>query len=214
MNAVLNVAIGAGGHGSAWYAKGQDRLGRSLDKFEEKADKLFWKEEYPPQSPTHQATPYGFKPSSFLEARHQGYEKAMWLDSSCVLVRPLDGAWKQIGTDGYLLGQEGWTVGQWCAPEVRKLLGRSKDELDTMTLVEGKMIGLDFSSDIANRFLDTWDGYARMGAFNGNHANHRHDITCAGIIASDMGLKLTPHLIEFDRRGEPHPGVYVRASGL
>lgn len=209
MDAVLNVAVPGGGHGSAWYVKGQRRLGKSLDDIGETADRLFFTRWIDRR---HQVIPYAFKCDAFLKARAEGYDRAIWFDSSCIVVKPLDGAWELIETQGYLLGLEGWTVGQWCAPEVRELLGRTQEELDAMTLVEGKMMGINFHSDIGNRFLDTWDGYARMGAFNGNHANHRHDITCAGIIASDMGLTLTPHLVEFERKGDPHPDVYVRVN--
>lgn len=208
---ILNVAVPGGGHGDSWYQRGQSRLAESLDRIGEEADRMFfttW-----PDTP-HSEIPYGFKPQAFMLAREQGYHQALWFDSSCSVVKPLDGAWATLDKQGYLLGMEGWLVGQWCAPEVRDLLGRTQDELDDMILVEGKMIGIDFTSDVGNLFLDRWDRYAKSGAFNGSHENHRHDITCAGIIAADMDLTLTPHLIEINSGGTPHPEVYVQVAAM
>lgn len=206
MRAILNVAVGGN------YPAGQARLAESLTMFGEVRPCWLFHDTWPNTS--HSEVPYKFKVDAFLEARQQGIGQAIWLDASCWLVRPLDNAWEQIVRDGYLLGQEGWSVGQWCSDEVLALLGRTRSEANDMTLVEGKMIGLDFTSAIGNEFLDTWHKYSVMGAFNGSWSNHRHDITAAGFIASDLKLKLTPHLIEFSHKGNPHPRVYVRASGL
>jgi len=205
MRAIVNVAVGR------WYPAGQNRLGRSLDAQGETAVRFFFP--YFPDR-THQEVPYGFKPDAFIEARNEGYTQAIWIDSSCWLVRSLDTAWAQIDRDGYLLGAEGWTVGQWCNDRALQILGRTREEANRLTLVEGKMIGLDFTTEVGNEFLDRWRYYSDIGVFNGDWSNHRHDITAAGFIAADMGLTLTPHLIQFDNDPNDNPAVYVRAAGL
>jgi hypothetical protein len=205
MNAVLNVAK------DGWYPRGARRLAESLDSFAEPTERLFLTE-WPDRS--HQQVPYGFKPDVFRLARERGFDRAIWIDASCWLVRPLDEAWAQLERDGYLLGAEGWTVGQWCSDEVMNLLNRTRDELNAMTLIEGKMIGLDFTTRKGNAFLDTWYDYSEIGVFNGDWETHRHDITAGGIIAHDMGLTLTPHLIQFAADPNSNPDVYVKAAGM
>lgn len=203
---ILNVAVGK------WYPRGQQRLGKSLDRFGEDADRLFladW-----PTGPRHEEVPYGFKVSVFHMAERRGAELCLWIDSSCWQVRSFSPVWAQIKRDGYLLGQEGWTVGQWCNDEALALVGKTREEANEITLVEGKFLGLDLTHKTGREFLDRWQHYRDLGVFNGSWENHRHDITAAGFIAHDMGLTLTPHLIEFDSKRLLHPDVFVRASGM
>lgn len=212
--AVLNVATSGGGHGSSWYSRGAKRLMDSLDKFNTQADYLFWKNKYPVDCPPHQQVPYFFKPKAFREAQHDGYDMAIWIDASCWLVKPLDEAWEQIKRDGYLIGLEGWTVGDWCSDEVLKMAGYDREQARKITLMEGKIIGLDLTSPVGNRFLDRWEKAAQQGWFNGSHSDHRHDISAGGIIAYEMGLKLTEHTVHLGYRGTPHPDVFIRSAGL
>lgn len=204
--AVLNVAVGAN------YPRGQKRLSESLDEFGEIADKLFWTDW--PNIP-HSVTPYAFKIDAFLDARNKGYERVIWFDASCWLVKPLDQAWAQIERDGYLLGQEGWSVGQWCSDEVLEKANLTREQARGMTLIEGKMIGLNFGHPVGAFFFNQWKIRRDEGWFNGDWQTHRHDISAGAIIAAELGLTLTPHLIEIPRgQGAPHPDVYVFASGM
>lgn len=206
MRAIVNVAVGGN------YEAGQKRLAESLDAFDETADRLFFTD-WPRRS--HLDVPYGFKPDAFSEALRASHSHVLWLDASCWLVKPLDAAWGQIEADGYLLGQEGWSLGQWCRQEVLEEAGLTREEANRITLIEGKMIGLDLGSDTGKDFLDAWMQASEDGWFNGDWSNHRHDISAGAIIAHRMGLKLTPHLIEIAHgKSDPHPDVYVQASGM
>ena len=205
--AIVNVAVGS------WYPEGQRRLLESLAKVGETADPLMWAGTYPPGSPTHQETPYAMKPYVFVHARTLGYQSVIWLDASCYVTRPLP--WEQIETEGYYLGQEGWSVGQWCAPDVLPMLGLTREEALGITLMDGKIIGLDFTHRVANDFLDQWLACAQMGAFNGDWSEHRHDITCGAAIADRLGMRLTPHPVTIAGPNDPpHPESYVNAQGM
>lgn len=172
--------------------------------------RLLWTNEYPPGSPTHQQVPYAFKVHAFYEAMSRGYDRAIWLDSSTWLLKPLP--WAQLGTKGYLLGEEhGWTVGHWCSPEARALLEATDEDL-AAPLMEGKIIGLDFTNDKALAFLALWRHAAEIGAFNGSWSNHRHDITCGGVIAHRLGMDLTANTVT--PAPHDHSDAYLMHQGL
>lgn len=206
MRAIVNVA--AGGR----YPQGQERLSRSLDDIGEKAERIFFTS-FPGE--THVSVPYGFKIDAFREAERRGYEQILWMDSSCSVKRDLKDAWDQIERDGYLLGQEGWSVGQWCNEIVREKAGYTREQLLGMTLVEGKFIGLDLTHEKGRSFLHSWEKTRDEGWFNGSWSDHRHDITAAGIIAHELGLNLTPHLISLPRPHDPGPPeAFCFAQGM
>ena len=78
---VVNVSVGG------WYPKGQERLRRSLVDMEFDGDRLFWENEYPPGSPTHEQQPYAFKIAALEFALVRGYDAAVWCDSSVWFIR-------------------------------------------------------------------------------------------------------------------------------
>lgn len=205
MRAIINVSIGS------WYPRGQRRLKKSLNRFGEEADYLFWTDELPPGSPSHEDTPYAFKPYAFLAARDRGYTQAVWFDSSVQLCQPLDKVWAYIAEDGYCFGDDGWFVGQWCNDAALMAMGLSREEAWKVPLMDGKIIGLDFTSDIGAAFLQGWKDYADQGVFRGSWEDHRHDITVGAVVAHRLGMKLRP---EFVTRGTCADGTLVRAAGM
>ena len=207
MRAIVNVAVGK------WYPQGQQRLRRSLIDAGDTTERIFLKR-FPGKS--HQQTPYGFKVDAFREAQRRGYEQVLWVDASCWYKRNLTDAWDQIERDGYLLGLEGWKVAEWCSPEVLELAGYTREQAMEMDLMLGGFIGLDLSSPIGNRFLDRWEHARDQGWFNGSWVNHRHDMTAGSIIAFELGMKLTPHVLSFanGRRGDGPAEAFMFARGM
>lgn len=201
---ILNVATG-----TSWYQRGQSRLAKSLMDVGETADALFWRDCYPPYSPTHQRTPYAFKAWAFAYALMSRYEQALWLDSSCIVTRPLDEVWEALDTKGYVLGLEGWTVGEWCNDNALELMGLTREEALEIPLMEGKIIGFDLRYARAKDFLSQWISYAGAGAFNGSWDDHRHDITVGAVIAHRLQMSLTPGLVSLTKQ----PAL-IHASGI
>lgn len=199
--AILNIATGA------WYPAGQNRLGRSLVKHGETADKLF-STSFPEGCPTHDEINYGFKPWVFDHAREQGYRQAFWLDASVWLAGPLP--WDHLTKHGYLFGREGWQVGEWCNENALTLLGITREEAMAIPLMEGKIIGLDFTSQFANDWLDRWLYAAKIGAFNGDWSDHRHDITCGAVVAHWLGMELTDNTVALTKDPPFTPFVFAR----
>lgn len=199
--AVLNVAVGQ------WYPQGQKRLGRSLDRHDDKADRLF-ATTYPEGCPTHEEINYGFKPWAFDHAREQGYRQAVWLDASAWLAGPLP--WDHLTKHGYLFGREGWQVGEWCSERALGLLNLTRQEAMGIPLMNGAIIGLDFKFPLANEWLDLWLYAAKLGAFNGDWSEHRHDITCGATIAHWLGMELTENILALTKDPPFTPFVFAR----
>ena len=175
---------------------------------------------YPPGCPEHLDVPFAFKPYCFAEARKAGAGLVLWLDSTCLPVRPLDGLFGELGRDGYLLfANRRRVVGEWASDLALEWLGVSREEAMQMPEVNAAALGLDLRSAVGNEFLDRWLAEARAGlAFRGvkepleggvdyddvkwNRGNrasadprvrgHRHDQTVAGVLAFELGLHLRP----------------------
>lgn len=219
--AILSVATGG------WYPRGQQRLFDSLQERGEDATRLFWRDQYPPGSPTHEQAPYAFKPYSFQAARELGFDHAFWLDSSCWMLRRLDPIWNAIENDGYYFEPDGHVVGEWCSDAALNLLMLDRDETMTMPLIEGKAIGLDLRDSAALAFLNEWTRLADAGAFNGPWTNenggassdprcrgHRHDISIASPLVASFGLAMQARRhVAFASNGNPGDSCLM-AQGL
>lgn len=195
--AIVSVAVGA------WYPNGQQRLFDSLEERGENATRLFWRDAYPPGSPSHEEAPYAFKPHAFRVTRKLGFDQALWLDASVWADKRLDDIWARLDADGYYFEPDGNMVGEWISDAALELVGLTRDETMTMPLIEGKLIGLDFRDPTAQVFLEEWLSLAERGGFHGAWTNddgsvstdprcrgHRHDIACGSPIVASLGLGL------------------------
>jgi hypothetical protein len=220
--AILNVATGG------WYPAGQQRLFDSIEERGDNATRLFWRDQLPPGSPTHEKAPYAFKPYAFLYARTLGFDQALWMDASCWAIRPLDTVWGRMDEHGWWLEPDGHMVGEWISDVALELLGLSRDEVMRMPLIEGKLIGLDFRNRTACRFLNEWVAIADAGGFNGPWTNengqasmdgrcrgHRHDIACGSPVVHRLGMRMqTAKTVGFPENGEPGSEIAVLAQGM
>lgn len=220
--AILNVATGG------WYVAGGQRLFDSIEERGEGATRLFWRDAYPPNSPTHADAPYAFKPYAFARARELGHDQALWMDASVWAIKPLTTIWGRMDLDGWYLEPDGHVVGNWIGDTQLNMLGLTRDQAMDMPLIEGKLIGLDFRNDTANRFLDEWLRLADMGAFAGRWDNadgfesadprcrgHRHDIACGSPLAHRLGMRLQPYkMLGFPANGDPGDEILCLAQGM
>ena len=203
------------------YSAGLDRLERSLERVGFSGGFMCWRPgSFPDDCPTHVDVPFAFKPYCLAEARRRGGELLLWIDANCVAVRPLEPIFDQIERDGYILFRqyERWRVGQWASDEALGVLGLSRDQAMEMPEVNAAVIGLNTSSHVSNSFLEKWLRAAQEGvAFRGvseqvrtkgdfrdvkwnrggrvssdpRVRGHRHDQTVAGVLAAQLGMKLS-----------------------
>jgi hypothetical protein len=90
------------------YPEYLDRLERSLEQVGFDCEFMPWRPgSFPVDSPAHMDVPFAFKPYCLSEAREHGGKLLLWLDSSCVAVRPLEPIFDQIKRDGYILFRNG-----------------------------------------------------------------------------------------------------------
>lgn len=200
------------------YRDGQERLKNSLDKYAPGIDFLSWTDEKQIGSPLHIHVPYSFKPYAFEMARSRGYDVILWVDASIYAIKSLKPVFDYIEHNGCYFEKalpKFWT-GEWSSDIALKNLNVSRTEAMGIKELAATVIGLNFRSEIANRFFDKWFGYAQDGqTFVGDLTNerlqvssdprvkgHRNDQTVASILAHQMNIKLLPHHTFFG----PRPG--------
>ena len=203
-----------------FYPVSLDRLGRSVRSVAFSGSFRPWPPgSFPIGCPSPLEVPFAFKPFCLAEAHAQGAGAALWLDSSCVAVRPLDPIFTAIEANGYVLFRNGsYRLGEWASDHTLSEYGLSRERALALPEVNAAAIGLHFGSRIAAEFLESWHEAARAGtAFRGvpeplqtwddyedvkwNRAGrvsadprvhgHRHDQTVAGILADRLHMELT-----------------------
>jgi hypothetical protein len=208
------ISLGAG---KKIYAGCLKRLEESLRRVRFEGDFLCWSDELPPGSPAHFEAPFGFKPFCFIEAKKLGYEQVLWIDSTCVAIRPLEPAFRMMKEKGYVIfaNNYGQMMGQWCSDEVLRINNISREEALKIPEVPCSTIGLNLQNPLALKFLEMWCEKAADGiTFRGVREKitswddyydiswnktgrvskdprvrgHRHDQTAAGIIAHQLGM--------------------------
>jgi hypothetical protein len=195
------------------------RLEESLHRQGYAGATIFWTGgDLPPGCPQHQDIPYAFKPFGFAEARRLGFRSALWMDASCVAIRPLAEHFGSIRRQGYLVFRNGGNVGQWSSDLALARYAMSRDRAMAIPEVNSAALGLDFEDESAVAFLEWWLAAAREGsAFRGltrpvtspedaedvkwNRSQtvsrdprvlgHRHDQTVAGLLAHRLDMTLT-----------------------
>jgi hypothetical protein len=212
---VVSVAIG-----DPRFRRGADRLGESLRRVGFEGTFKAWST-LPPGCPQRLDVPFAFKPYCLAEARAAGAERVLWLDSSCVAIRPLDRLFDEVQRAGYLLFRN-WRfiLGEWAGDAALQRFGVPRDEAMRIPEVNACALGLDFRHPAGIAFFDRWLGEARQRiAFVGTEnpiadvddyaavkwnrgqrvsadprvRGHRHDQTVAGLLAYRLGMRLTTH---------------------
>jgi hypothetical protein len=205
---------------TAEYEPALRRLNRSLNRTGFAGVRRFWKPgEFPPGCPDHLDVPFAFKPHCFAAAGAKGLRYVLWLDSTCVAIRPLDELFDRIARRGYVVFRTSMEkVGEWAGDAALAALGLDRDSAMQLPEVNAAAIGLDVAHPIGAEFLARWRSAADdVTPFRGtgdpirsvddytavkwNHAarcsadprvkGHRHDQTVAGILAHRLGMELS-----------------------
>lgn len=170
------------------YKAGQNRLRNSLNGH----SNLMYSEYNQIGSPRHKESPYEFKVHAIRKAMELD-DIVLWVDSSMYLVGDLSAIESIIKTDGYFFEEAGHYVGRWTNQFTREYFNltdeESKQEAGGITMFSAGLLGLNLKSELAMQFLYEWEQSAKAGCFRGNWEDHRHDMTCASIIATRLGMK-------------------------
>jgi len=183
------------------YLEAQQRLKDSLIGFTD-ADFIAIQGEESIGAPKHDKNPYAFKIYAIQEAINRGYTSILYLDTSAYAVANIDTIFNIIELDGYFMEEAGHYAGTWTNDKALKYFGLTRDEAMKITMYSAGFTGLDFTNDIACAFYMMWIDAMSAGCFKGKWDNkgftqskdtrcegHRHDMSCASIIAHDLQMK-------------------------
>lgn len=197
------------------YLPGQERLRKSVDG---KANFIGLSDYRRIKSPTHQASPYEFKIHALQYAFNSFPNENifLWLDSSAYVVGDLSRIEKLIQDDGFFGEESGHYVNDWCNQHTRQYF-RLKPE-ENYTMYSAGLTGLNLQNQKAMEFFSHWKASAKAGCFKGEWSNHRHDMTCASIIAQRLGMKYQRggDYIAYigESFGEPNPEAVFHLQGI
>jgi hypothetical protein len=151
---------------------------------------------------------YGFKIYCIEYVKNLGYDIIIWCDSSYRLSKPIEQFILEIKNIGIYLQKDGWCVGEWANDKSLKAFNFTRDEMMDKSNIYACIIGFDFTQDITNTFFNLWKKAYENNLFEGTHTNknnensldprckgHRHDQTCAELIAYTLNIKLSPSVI-------------------
>ncbi|HEX6171332.1 MAG TPA: hypothetical protein VFZ33_16710 [Chitinophagaceae bacterium] len=177
--------------------------------------------DYPPGWPTHQESPYEFKIHSIRQAMEID-PIVLWVDSSMYRVGDLTVIENIIKEDGYFFEQAGHYAGRWTNEHTRNYFMVTHDEMfqgeGGITMFSAGLLGLDATNPLAMDFFKQWEDSAKAGCFRGDWVNHRHDMTCASIIATRLGMKYQTggtHLAYIGPGySQPKPSVVFHCQGV
>jgi len=156
-------------------------------------------------SPTHKQDPYAFKIYAIEYVRNQGYDIVIWCDSPSRLVKRIDNWIPEIERVGVYLQKDGWSNGQWANDKALEYFGKTRDEAMNISSVYACIMAFDFRHSVTSQFINQWKECCKAGLFRGLWNNndktesqderclgHRHDQTCAELIANRLNIELQP----------------------
>lgn len=198
------------------YRRAQQRLKNSLVGY-----KTLFFEDYQPGWTTHQQSPYEFKIHA-IRAALQIDPIVLWVDSSMYRVGDLSVIENIIKTDGYFQEEAGHYAGRWTNQHTRDYFHVTDDEMKQeaggITMFSAGLLGLNRDSEKAMQFLEAWHTSAKAGCFRGDWSDHRHDMTCASIIATRLGMKYQTGGTHLAYVGpgysQPKPSVVFLCQGI
>lgn len=186
MSAAAIVSCGVGG----WYPRGIKRLEASLIHHGWAGATQLYRDEWPSGSPTHQDQPYGFKLGAIQHARATGHDRVLWLDSSAWAIKNPRPIFDRIQEEGHYFWTSGYNCARWCNDRCLEYFQVTREFAATIPMIYALVVGLDFRNERSRRFFDRWQQALNDGIFNGIWQDHRHDQSCASIIAFQEGMSI------------------------
>lgn len=163
------------------YLNGQRRLSKSLNGHKQ----LMLNDYEAINSPTHNESPYEFKIHA-IEMAFQFDDIVLYCDASMYAIGDLTKIEEIIKRDGFFGQEAGHYVKDWCNDHTRQYFNLTETGL---IMFSAGLLGLDKGNHKAMDFFNQWKASAGAGCFKGDWSSHRHDMTCASIIAQRIGFK-------------------------
>jgi len=194
----------------------EQKLKRSIERHCPEADIFIYHDFAEIGSPTHQENPYAFKVYAIEKVKSLGYELIVWCDSVIRLARPITTLIPKIREQGVYLQEDGWKVGRWANDRALAYFGVSRDDAMNLSAIYACIMAFDFAHPMTTVFFTKWkkaceDGIFRGAWKNDNHSEsqderctgHRHDQSCAELVAHGLKIKLNPRMLS-DNVSDPN----------
>lgn len=187
----------------SWYHKGQKRLSEKMKQNGFVGEEYLFSDNTQFGSPTHKENPYGFKIHAIQYALDRGAELVWWMDSSIYPVKDINPILEIVKKQGYFFEECGFNASQWTNDKTLNYFGISRDESEKVQLFSAGFMCLDFRQELVREFFARFKNSYEAGMFKGNWTNsnesesqdsrcmgHRHDLSCASIIAHQLNMSL------------------------
>lgn len=224
LNKCKPVIISAGIGG--WYAKGVERLEKSLNYHGWAGDVITWKDIDPPASRAHYEYPYYFKIAAFEWALYRQYTHILWVDASFWAIQNPMPLFDFINNNGFYLFRSGYSMAQSINDAALEKLGLSRDELVDSPEYASGCVGLNFNNPNARHLYTHWKSYMDDGLSRGsrNHDNqsldqrflfHRQDQSALALAMYKLNLSINePDYVAYYGSGHNPQKCLFFISGL
>lgn len=160
---------------SGWYPAGLDRLERSLIHHGSAADFLFYKNCYPPDSPTHEVNPYAFKIYGFREAIRMGYKIMIHIDSSFWSIRNPDPIFDIVNEHGNFAFRSGYNCAQTCPDNLLAAVGISRDQAEQIPETATGIVGINIDNPKGAEVFGYWSEFCDNGLFINSRSHNSEE---------------------------------------
>lgn len=182
--------------GDKRYLEQQERLKHSIGMIYPDAKLFFWTNEMPPGSRSFSDSLYGFKPHAVKYALDQGYQKVMFFDPACILMKPIDFYQSKVKEYGVCCAQDDNKLSPFCGERGLKYYGYSREDIKDFHLVGGSFYYFDFSLNLSRLIFDDWLSAEKLGLFgsqseqaSGQLQGHRNDEAMMALALYYFGSK-------------------------
>jgi hypothetical protein len=171
-------------------------------------------------SPEHSVSPYEFKLHAIRTVYMKGYNIVIWCDSPIRLVRTIESWLPEITRRGVYLQADTHPLGSWANDRALNHFELTRDEAMKLKTVYACVMAFDFRNPVTKDFLYRMKACAEKGLFRGKWKNdqltesqdprcegHRHDQTCAELVARQMGIETAPRVF----LESPDPSRYFKS---
>lgn len=163
---IINCGVGG------WYKAGSERLERSLIYNGYAGDMIFWRDEYPPNCPSHNDNPYAFKIAAFREAFNRGYTNVMWLDCSFWAIQNPTHLFDIINDNGNLAFRSGYNCANTCTDALLIDVGINRDEAEKIPETATGMVGINISNPDGLKVFEYWADFCDRGLFKNSRGHN------------------------------------------
>jgi hypothetical protein len=152
---------------------------------------------YPAYCTPNDVIPYKFKFDLIQQARKDGYNRVIWLDSS---IRLVGDVCSMFGDEGIIAFHNlGHPLDKYISDKAQAILNVNDNQLKTIPQTWGGAIGFDFTKDKACEIFEEILAHSLDGCFETNGSRrqgfvaHRHDQAVMSVVFWKHKYKLIPY---------------------